>query len=265
MYKILTQVELELIYKKYIEGGSITILGEEFGVSAQTIWKYIKKKGINRDMSITMSKHSLNKNYFDNINTEYKAYFLGLLFGDGSNDYGVKNNRITISMVEADALEILSVFKKELNLSRDLIPTQQNKISKKGEPYKKMLTLTIYNKYMSKTLANLGLVKNKHNKMKFPVIPVLLYRHFVRGFFDADGSVSLNRGKLNSLRCQLTSNSKQLIEDIKEIVNLDCKLYVRNQKYLSYQLVYCRIAEARQFHNWMYNNSSIFLSRKKYI
>lgn len=265
MYKILTEAELKLIFEKYSKGNSITILGKEFGVSAQTIWRHVKKKGINRDMSVTMSKHSLNKNYFDIIDTEYKAYFLGLLFGDGSNDYGVKNNRITISMIEADALEVLSVFKKELNLSRDLIFTQQNRISKKGKPYKKMLTLTIYNKHMSKTLANLGLIKNKHNKMKFPTIPVQLYRHFVRGFFDADGSVRLNRNKVGSLRCDLTSNSKQLIEDIKEIVNLDCKLYVRNQKYLNYQLVYCRIAEARQFHNWMYNNSSIFLSRKKYI
>lgn len=257
MHKKTSQETIDLFIKEYLEGDSIVVISKKYNTSSQTVWKYILKAGINRPMSISATKHSLNKHYFDEIDTEYKAYFLGLLFGDGSNDYGVKNNRVTISMLEEDALEVLTVFKKELNLSRELILSKGRKAD--GNTGSNLLTLTIYNKHMCQVLKNLGMTKNKSKDMKFPLIPANLYRHFVRGYFDADGSVQNKSG----YQASICSNSERLLLDIKEIVNIPSKIYVRQQKNLNYILHYGKIETTSIFHNWMYKDSNVFLSRKK--
>lgn len=41
-----------------------------------------------------------NNNYFDKIDTENKAYFLGLLYADGSNS--IKNGKISIALQARD-------------------------------------------------------------------------------------------------------------------------------------------------------------------
>lgn len=251
-----SQDKINKFIDEYKQGDSITVIGKRHSVSAQTVWKYVKKAGVNRPMSVTATKHSLNADYFDDIDTEYKAYFLGLLYGDGSNDYGTKNNRITITMLKEDALELLEPFRKELNLSRQLIPAKGRKSD--GTAGSDLLTLTVYNKHMSQALARWGVVKNKHASLSFPTISPSLYRHFVRGFFDADGYVGSSRG----FQCGIHSNSKQLLLDIKDVVNLECKFYTRQQSNESYQLAFTSMKEAEQFHNWMYKNASIYLPRK---
>jgi intein/homing endonuclease len=48
----------------------------------------------------------------------------------------------------------------------------------------------------------MGMVPNKSLVLKFPDIPKEMYRHFIRGYFDGDGSLCLHinkRGKFQPL------------------------------------------------------------------
>ena len=77
----------------------------------------------------------INYNYFDEIDTENKAYWLGFLFADGSittpfrvnKDGSIKNGiyRIEISLKEDDK-DHLDKFRKELNIEKPLNISKTN-------------------------------------------------------------------------------------------------------------------------------------------
>jgi hypothetical protein len=108
--------------------------------------------------------------------------------------------------------------------------------------------------------------------MKFPKVPEKYFRHFVRGLFDGDGSVYVER-KNNYLRVKLLSGSKSFIDHL----NLHMMEHDFGNKSISYShtkekpgaffIRYNTISEIRQFYKFVYNSVSphIYYSRKKDI
>lgn len=74
-------------------------------------------------------KYTFNKNYFEKIDSEDKAYFLGLLYADGCNSTSATQNHasIVLNLQEGDK-EILEKFMKYINSNKPLLyrPKQEN-------------------------------------------------------------------------------------------------------------------------------------------
>lgn len=125
-----------------------------------------------------------NTNYFDNIKTEAQAYILGYLLADGS----ITKNRLYISSIDKDRVDFI---KSELESEHKL-----RKESNKGgyDNAKPIYRLTIERK---NAWTNLYAYKKDSNNLTIPNLKPELIRHFVRGFFDGDGSVYhwINQGK----------------------------------------------------------------------
>src|ERR1035437_6505732 len=88
-------------------------IGEIYNVSPNTVLKYLRNNGIIIRKQIPINpynKKTFNINYFETINSEDKAYFLGLLFADGC----ISGNCISISLKISDK-HILENFKKCIN------------------------------------------------------------------------------------------------------------------------------------------------------
>lgn len=172
----------------YESGFSTPKIKEILNVNQFVIDRILKQNLIEkRDNSESKKKYTVDKYYFDNINTENKAYFLGLMYADGWNDE--KHTKIGIQLSEKDS-GILEIFKKDINYSGPLL--FQNKNLKNTNSVR----LVIGDKYLSKSAANLGLVQNKTKILKnIPNIPSDLIRHFIRGYFDGDGSVIISKNK----------------------------------------------------------------------
>lgn len=121
-------------------------------------------------------KYYFNEDYFEKIDTESKAYFLGLLMADG---YIATTERfVTIALKNEDAY-ILEKLKKEVNSEAPL--GNKKKCTQK--------VLTLCSKKMVNDLKNLGLTRNKTFTLKFPNIKTEYIRHFIRGYFDGDGYI----------------------------------------------------------------------------
>ena len=71
---------------------------KEFGVSDREYKKIILKHG--GVIKSKVQKYNFNENYFENIDTEDKAYFLGFITADGN----VSGNTLNISQKESDVL-----------------------------------------------------------------------------------------------------------------------------------------------------------------
>ncbi len=125
----------------------------------------------------------MNHDYFNTIDTEAKAYWLGLLFADGYN-YEARD-RVVLTLAQTD-IEILERFARDIgyvNQIYTVIPKLPN-----CQPLR---TVTINSRTMSEALARLGCVQRKSLILEIPSIPDDLMRHFMRGYFDGDGCIYL--------------------------------------------------------------------------
>ena len=213
-----------------------------------------------RTYSEINQKYKRNSHYFDVIDNENKAYYLGLLYADGNNFS--KHNAITLSLQEEDGY-LVEKFKDELEYEG---PVHYDELSKKNPNHKNQVRLTINDEYMSRQLYDIGLVDNKSLILVFPeYIEDTFIRHFIRGYFDGDGGVYYDKNR-NRLSTNTTGTLEFLIK-LKEILNsigIDCNISHPKQSKdnNTYILATCGNKNSLKYLSWMYENSYIKMIRK---
>lgn len=210
--------------------------------------------------------------YFDKIDTEYKAYILGIIYADGTIDDKVKGKReyrLTISLQKEDKY-ILEKLMKD-NTSREVRLSRPPSVEKNN--WKTRAVASISNTYMCKKLIELGCPPRKSQiGMRFPEIPTNLIHHFIRGFFDGDGSVSIRNEKYvgknkvsiyKSLRLAFTSTDYEFLDKLFSFLPVT-KIYKR--KKLRSIMVYTywieRKLDIENVYKYLYSNSNFYLTRK---
>ena len=258
MKKSLTDLEKLKLVKEYQSGASVKYLMDKYLRSRNAIKNLLKRRGIEirKDNLISNKKYTLNENYFDNIDSEDKAYFLGFLYADGNNF--TKRNCISMSLSEKD-IEIVNLFNEYLKSDRPL-----SRQIKKG---KLSYGVVVNSIHMSKTLSDLGCVNNKTFKIKFPDwLDNSLIKHFVRGYFDGDGSISITT-KTRQARIGIVGTDV-FCRKIKEIINDETEIMPqirkakKESKNNTVELYFGGNYQVIEFMNWMYKDSNIFLKRK---
>ena len=159
------------------------------------ILKCIREFGAEvRPDNLTHSKkYNIDVTYFEKVDTEDKAYFLGLLYADGYN--GKSNSCIRLGLASPDE-HILETFKKYLKTNKPL--KFYNKGKQTNNKWKDFYNLDIENKKMCEDLEKLNCFQAKTHFLTFPnqsIVPKHLIRHFIRGFFDGDGCITSTRTK----------------------------------------------------------------------
>ncbi len=204
--------------------------------------------------------YTLNEEYFKNINTENKAYWLGFLYADGC--ISEKRNGVCLSLQEEDK-EILEKFNKDLESNRP-IPTY--KPSSKFPYRKNMSQLNIVNKYFYKHLIDKGCFANKSLILEFPTdlqVPKELVRHFIRGYFDGDGSVYISSKKL-SVELIGTPEFISVCQSIlmNEVGLNKTTLYAKKNTKNTVRMRYSGTRQCIKIFKYLYEDSSVFLERK---
>lgn len=221
-----------------------------------------------------MQKYSLDENYFEVINTEHKAYWLGFLYADGSLTQTTSScsgkNRVQIMLSIKDKC-ILEDFKKDLNYTGPILEKKyNNSFSQDGA---ECCYMHINSRKICIDLENLGFVNNRYF---MPNIPQDLVRHFIRGYFDGDGCISVyeydNKGKYNTYHRKVREFSittqEPIILQFKSIFEKECnvskkvsiKRYKRTSKAVS--LRYGGKNDVIALYHYLYDNSTIYLKRK---
>lgn len=203
--------------------------------------------------------YKIDETFFDCINSEGKAYFLGLMFSDGN--ISGKNNKINISSNDKD---LIQTCKKLLKADNPIYH------------YKNSFLLTIGNYNLHKSLNNLGVLPRKSWKeLSIPPIPKKMIRHFVRGFYDGDGCFFLDKRQNNkyiylcaSLSCRSYQFSQQIKEMLEKRLNISfhkLRFDSKGENKGSYQLCLSRKADVKKFTKYLYRNSNYYLKRKHNI
>jgi len=201
--------------------------------------------------------NNFNDDYFETIDTEDKAYFLGLLFADG-NIYTARH-RVQITLANEDAY-ILQAFADCIGYTGKMY-IDRGKYSKLILPSKKMCA----------DLTKLGCTPNKSLTLQFPTeVPNELMHHFIRGYFDGDGHISKDKKLVKPYYHINITSSKSFMERLKEVLLENSietgTLYKRyKDREHSAHTTFVLNKSAKQFVEYIYNNASLFLTRKHNI
>ena len=260
----LTHKEKSELFTKY-ETGKYTgaDLAEYYNISSVAVNALLRRHGYKaKSQSELRRKYNIDETFFDVIDTEEKAYFLGFLYADGYNN--TDRNSVNLSLKEDDK-EILEILN---NLLQPNKPLQYVEI--KDTNSSNQYRLVIANKHISQKLVELGCVKAKTHTLTFPTeeqVPSCLIRHFVRGYFDGDGSVSGDKQKQFCFvgTMDFLLPLQQIL--IKELnfskTKLDRRHKDRDNNIRS--LRYCGVNQCITFRDWLYKDATIYLERKKKI
>lgn len=246
-------------------------LSKKFNIPTGTIPSLLKRRECRfRTLSEAQRRYKVKEDFFDVIDTQEKAYFLGFLYADGCNN--VRNNTVTIGLQERDK-EILEKLRDLISPDRPLYYFDRSRDRKrKGfENSQNVYALTICNKHISNRLAELGCGQAKTHTLTFPEwLDKNLIRHFIRGYFDGDGGICIPILKSPNLNIISTLS---FCTSLKEIVwnVLSINMGIHTPQNCKNNNIRCLESGGRQkvttFLDWIYKDSTIHLQRKyeKYL
>lgn len=246
----------EEIIRLYNNGEGCYKISKKFNCSAQSINNILKRNNIfTKKSPKDYRKYKLNENYFDFIDDEYKAYFLGFIYADGC----LYKNRLQISLQEEDSY-VLNILLKKMESEHLLYNVNPKNINAKKQKF-----LSISNENLFNSLIKKGLHPNKSLTINFPsydIVPKNFIKHFIRGFIDGDGCIhsSLKKGKYMDNRISIIS-SHEFIKGLNNEIGYGKISQVNNNK--NSVLNICNKNDILKLIYFIYNDSNIFLSRKK--
>lgn len=227
-------------------------ISKKFDISLRQYYNLLKLNNIEQKSKVV--RYKFNEDYFETIDTEDKAYFLGFIVADGS--VNSKSNVIQITQKEPD---ILYEFKRYIKYEGDLIKSKTRDV----------FDIKISSSKMKSDLLKLGISPNKTMSVNYPLIPENLQNHFMRGVFDGDGCISIHHDKRdNSDRGQVNicSGSFDFIEKYVDNMVKYCgvkKNNIRQPKGTYYVIDWGGLSDVESVYEFLYKESNIFLKRKK--
>ena len=226
-------------------------------------------------LSSNKAKYLTRHTFFDNIKTEIQAYLLGFYAADGNIHSETNKFNITVTQQDKEIVEFYRLYISPDRPIRTLKGSEYNIAGVNGIS-KDSVVFTITSEHLIRSLKKLGIGDKKtYDDFGFPNISSDLLPHFIRGYFDGDGTFCLGLQKPNvgrrinySLKYSfyLVSKTKKLLEDVKDFFqqnNIKTKIEtnVRNEK-TTYRLVSYSKSECIKIYNLLYADSNLYLSRK---
>lgn len=193
------------------------------------------------------------KNFFDTWSEE-SAYLLGYLEADGSIRYDRLTVRIYFQCSGKDK-EFLIKLKEAVGFTGKL-GTSDNWAA--GKKYKKV-RFTV----SSRSWAKSPLMKQLRTG-NIATVPEEYIHHYIRGYFDGDGSVFWDK-RASRIQSNFVFSSEQLAEDFKiELIKHEIKVSNVHKKTSSNHCWYFNISylQTNKLREFMYRDSSIYMKRK---
>ena len=235
------------------EQKSISQIAKERNINRRSLTRALSNNGFKIN-NYKSNGHFVYEYYFSSIDTNNKAYILGLLYADGCLTKCKHRPTVSLTLHIQDKY-LLDKISKCIGKNIPVYIEKNNKA-----------TIKIQRPQWEKDLLKWGVFNNKSNNgdLSFPNIDEQYVGAFIRGFLDGDGSVN----KLGHFR--LCGTSKQLLEDIKNILqSLGCSKKVNLHKAKTkkgvpyYYLHFATKDTTKIIYPFIYKNAELFLERKK--
>ena len=189
-------------------------------------------------------KYEKNESFFDNIDSELKAYLLGWVAGDGC----IKKDGLYLAVHNKD-IEISNLF-------RDSIAPNCRQFTREYDNTVNIIINSVKIVYSLCKILKVDVGKKSH-KISLPDISDGLLVHFIRGLIDSDGSIDKIDGVHTNPNCTYCSMS-ELIKC--QIYNFCISHKIKCS--LTGNVVAWSGKNANKFLELIYKDSNFYLKRK---
>lgn len=219
------------------------------------------------------SQRRVRHTFFSKIETELQAYLLGFYVADGNINEKRKTFRIELQNKDSEIIYLYKdIISPDARLyqtkERDFIGPRNNIIHAQGN-----IGVDINSSKICNSLVNLGYGYNKSykNMQISPEIPEDLIRHFIRGYFDGDGSFTMYTVKSEDrpraylkVKFMIDSKTTELITEIQKFlskynINTNINYLKRDDMWRIYT---SSKKECIKLYHFLYDNSNFYLTRK---
>lgn len=154
------------------------------------------------------TQYLIDEEYFKNINSSQKAFWLGFICADGSI---YKNRNILCLSITQSNDVLFKQFVTDIQFTGEIKTVNKTKGRFSDKQYFRII---VYNQPFIKNLLNVGKTIKKHDLKNIPnTIPEIFLKDYIRGYFEGDGTLyydinnlswcmgfSGNYGFLNSIK-----------------------------------------------------------------
>lgn len=251
-------IDDNLVIERYDELKNLKKVAKSFGVSLRPITRILKKNNV----ELTNRRFEVNHNYFEKIDTEEKAYWLGFLYADGCVRKTKTGSQLILKLSVKDE-DHLNLFKKNIQSEHKITYYKNKTISKKGTPSTSdSCIIRINSNKIVEDLISHGCVPRKTFTIDKPNIDEKFYKDFIRGYYDGDGNFFYSeKTKVSAVTivCASEKFRKFLIEIISKIHDIGI-IHENSEKYF---LKIVNIFGIVNFLDYVYKDSKTHLNRKK--
>lgn len=221
-----------------------------------------------------MRKVNFNQDYFEVIDTPEKAYWLGFIAADGciakTDSTVTRPNRLFLNVTEGDK-EHLQKFKDTIQHDGNFV-IQSHAKSYSPTP---LYYLHCNSVKMCADLMKHGIHPRKTGESHLPNIDHHLMSHYIRGYFDGDGCISIYKQAdkrsekyPDRVKQELSFTSdRTILEELQGVLMKECDLpltklkeYKRTEKAVS--LRYGGKLQVKRIFEYMYKDSTVHMQRK---
>lgn len=244
----------------YRNGMSAVKIAKELGVTNSKIYWILQKSKVERRSNKENSrKYHLDYDFFETIDTEEKAYWLGIMYADGflSKSKDQKMVGLTLSSKDKDHIE---KFKESLKATYPVNVYVTPVQFEHGIITIEYARLIMTSDKMFIDLEKQGCVQHKSLILDYPKreqVPKELIHHFLRGYIDGDGCYSTSNIKILGTYefLQGINNELGYYFSVSEHSPDRCKN--KNSGYLSIGK-----GKAKEMIPWLYKDALIYMDRK---
>lgn len=246
LFRAWTSAEVDILRQAPPEM-STTALALSVGRSVVSVQRKLCELSLTRNPHLRGRKHSINDLAFLDWN-EHSAYWMGFIAADGCLKTPRNNSRAIVVALATKDVGHLLMLRDFLQASHPIYTSTQGRVS-----------LCVSSETIWDALVAVGITPNKSLSLGFPPIPLKWVHHFMRGYFDGDGSAGCSKSGEPFFSLLGTHNflsgaaSHFPIPDVSITKRKDCRIH-RIQ-------VHC--SRAKAVAKWLYCDATVFLPRKR--
>lgn len=213
-------------------------------------------------------QYHYDKNFFKIIDNEEKAYWLGFFMADGYVWQTDRNNELGCELSVRDRSHLVK-FNKCIGGNLNINTRHREGHWCKdfmGKDYD-VCSIRLYSKQIVDDIIAHGCVQNKSLVVGMPKIDKVLMRHWLRGYFDGNGTIA----RPKHLVVTITTASLNLVDAMRDVLLNDYGVYTyktlsqtHNELYPDvYKIGVSGKENISNFLNLLYKDCTVYLDRKK--
>ncbi len=254
----------EILVYEHSLCGNMQKIADKLEVSVDSVYKYMKLHGLYLK---PLNKYTCDHDLFK-TDSEISFYLAGFIAADGSLQKRKYSKILKITLSEKDLIHLKLI--RNLFKSNHIIRAYMVKPNKLVKSYNRCIELQITSNSIFDDLKRFNIIPNKTKVFKLPegIINHELINHFIRGYFDGDGTIGncgLMKGRKIRQKAINLLGTREFIEQFQSILIKNC--LINKNKIVKvgniYRIGYSGNRNIKNIYKFLYKGANIYLQRKK--